>query len=86
MTPPPSGPPMRALDNGYILGIFPEGKSNSTPELLPFHQGIGLFALRSGVPVYPCYLTGTQRGTEMVQAFVRPQQGDVGLRPAGRFV
>jgi 1-acyl-sn-glycerol-3-phosphate acyltransferase len=72
---------MRALDDGYILGIFPEGKIELTPELLPFHQGIGLFALRSGAPVHPCYLTGTQRGTEMVQAFIRPRKAKLAFGP-----
>jgi 1-acyl-sn-glycerol-3-phosphate acyltransferase len=61
---------MRALEDGYILGVFPEGKFATTRELLQFQNGIGLLALKSGAPVYPAYIDGTQRGKGMVQAFV----------------
>jgi 1-acyl-sn-glycerol-3-phosphate acyltransferase len=72
---------MRALEDGYVLGIFPEGKIETTSELLPFHQGIGLLALRSGAPVHPCYLTGTQRGREMVEAFLQPRKAAISFAP-----
>jgi 1-acyl-sn-glycerol-3-phosphate acyltransferase len=63
---------MRALEEGYVLGIFAEGGIATTREMGPFHDGIGLLALRTGAPVFPAYLDGTQRGREMVEAMVRP--------------
>jgi 1-acyl-sn-glycerol-3-phosphate acyltransferase len=60
---------MRALDAGYVLGVFPEGKIESSTDLIPFQNGIGLLALKTGAPVYPAFLDGTQRGQEMIQPF-----------------
>jgi 1-acyl-sn-glycerol-3-phosphate acyltransferase len=60
---------LRALANGQVLGVFPEGRIETSRELLPFHTGIALLAMRSGVPIYPAYLDGTQRGKEMGPAF-----------------
>ena len=60
---------LRALAGGHVLGVFPEGRIETSRELLPFHTGIALLAMRSGAPVYPAYLDGTQRGKEMAPAF-----------------
>jgi 1-acyl-sn-glycerol-3-phosphate acyltransferase len=72
---------MRALADGYVLGIFPEGRIETDGELLPFHPGTGLMALRSGAPVYPAYLTGNQRGREMLEAFWRPANASLSFGP-----
>ncbi|HZK82792.1 MAG TPA: lysophospholipid acyltransferase family protein, partial [Humisphaera sp.] len=56
---------LRALERGQVLGVFPEGKIETTRELLPFQTGIALLAIKANVPVYPAYLDGTQRGKEM---------------------
>ena len=61
---------MRALQAGRILGVFPEGRIETSRELLPFQTGVALLAQKAGVPVYPAYLDGTQRGKEMVQAYL----------------
>lgn len=68
---------MRALENGQLLGIFPEGKIEPTDELLPFQTGVALLALKTDSPVFPAYIDGTQRGLEMVPAFSRRQQATV---------
>lgn len=68
---------MRALENGQLLGIFPEGKIADTPELLPFQTGVALMAMKTGVPVYPVYLDGTQRGKSVVRAFLQSQRARV---------
>ena len=61
---------MRALDSGSLLGVFPEGRIETERQLLPFQSGIGLLALKTGAPVYPVFLDGTQRRREMLEAFV----------------
>ena len=39
--------------------MFPEG-TRSSRELGSFHRGTALIALRTGAPVLPCAITGTQ--------------------------
>ncbi len=48
------------LAKGTPIGLFPEGTTigKSKDELLPFHAGTTLFALRSKVPVIPVFTSG----------------------------
>jgi 1-acyl-sn-glycerol-3-phosphate acyltransferase len=63
---------LRALNDAKVLGIFPEGRIETSRELLPFQTGVAMMAAKTGVPIHPAYLDGTQRGREMLQAFVTP--------------
>jgi len=65
---------LRALDQGRILGIFPEGKIETTRELLPFQTGVALMASRTGVPIFPAYIEGTQRNQSMKQSYILRQE------------
>ena len=54
----------RSLDNGEIVGIFPEGGSHDRPHLLPLKAGCAIMALgamannpRTAVQILPCGLT-----------------------------
>ncbi len=51
----------RLLAEGELLVIFPEGHRSGTGHLLPGHPGTGYIALRTGVPVVPVAITGTER-------------------------
>lgn len=75
----------RALDQGHILGIFPEGRIETTAQILPFQTGTALMALRANVPVYPACIDGTTRNTEMLDAFLYSQRGVVTFGPAVTF-
>jgi len=75
----------RQLDNGRIIGIFPEGKIAATRELLPFQTGVALMAIRSNVPVHPVYLDGTQRNKEMGQAFFQRTRAIISFGPEVEF-
>jgi 1-acyl-sn-glycerol-3-phosphate acyltransferase len=68
---------MRTLHNGQVLGVFPEGRIETSRELLPFQTGVAMLAIKTGVPVFPAYLDGTQRGLEMLPAFFQPQHASV---------
>jgi 1-acyl-sn-glycerol-3-phosphate acyltransferase len=59
------------LEAGGILGIFPEGKIETDGQLLPFQPGILLLATKSGAPIYPMCLEGSQRGRGMLAAYFR---------------
>ena len=39
------------LKSGGTLGLFPEGTRSKTGELLPFHPGVAVIALRTGAPI-----------------------------------
>ncbi len=47
------------LEDGELLGIFPQGTSKQHPER-PFHRGAARLALTTGVPLIPVRLTGTR--------------------------
>jgi 1-acyl-sn-glycerol-3-phosphate acyltransferase len=72
---------LRALEEGYILGVFPEGKIETTREILPFQSGIGFLAIKSGAPVFPAYLDGKQRGREMVASCFLPSEATLAFGP-----
>jgi 1-acyl-sn-glycerol-3-phosphate acyltransferase len=76
---------LRALDDGYVLGVFPEGKIETSRDLLPFQSGIGLLALKSGAPVFPAYLDGTQRQKEMIQAVIQSNNVSLSYGPQIAF-
>jgi 1-acyl-sn-glycerol-3-phosphate acyltransferase len=69
---------MRALNSGYVLGIFPEGKiETDRHSLLPFQTGVAMMALKTGVEVYPAYLEGSQRGRSMLEACLQSQSAKI---------
>jgi 1-acyl-sn-glycerol-3-phosphate acyltransferase len=68
---------MRALHNGQILGVFPEGRISTTGDFLKFQTGVALLAMKTGVPIYPAYLEGSQRNKEMLQACLLPNTAHV---------
>lgn len=72
---------LRALEAGRILGVFPEGKIETSRQLLPFQTGVALMALKANVPVYPAYLDGTQRNKTMLQAFLYPNVATLAFGP-----
>ncbi len=50
---------LRALDEGRIIGIFPEGPFSREGRLVPGQPGVAALALRAGVPVVPAAIAGT---------------------------
>ncbi len=51
---------LRLLFEGRGLVVFPEGTRSKTGELGPGKPGISMMALRSGVPVIPAWIEGSQ--------------------------
>lgn len=77
---------LRALEHGRLLGIFPEGRIEDGDQLLPFQEGVAVMAAKASCDVYPAYLTGTQRGHEIVRACLQPQRAVVNFGPPLPFV
>ena len=67
---------LRALSEGRVLGVFPEGKISPTRgTLLPFQPGVAQMAIKMRSPIYPAYLDGTQCGiTDITPAYLRRQR------------
>jgi 1-acyl-sn-glycerol-3-phosphate acyltransferase len=76
---------LRALREGKLLGLFPEGRISTTHEILPFQSGVAVMATRSGAPVYPAYIDGSQRGRSMAEALLEPQTSQVTFGKAVTF-
>jgi 1-acyl-sn-glycerol-3-phosphate acyltransferase len=72
---------LRALEDGRVLGVFPEGRIEPTRDLLPFHTGVAMMAIRSGAPVYPAHIEGTQRGMDMLPAYLHPNEAVLTFGP-----
>jgi 1-acyl-sn-glycerol-3-phosphate acyltransferase len=75
------------LKKGNILGIFPEGTRSRTRMMAQAHSGMGLIALRTGVPVVPIALWGTEN---LLKKFGAPVMVCVGepivLKPKGKKI
>jgi len=76
---------LRALGDGRVLGIFPEGKIETSRDLLPFQTGVAMLAIRTKVPVCPAYLDGTQRDMSMLRAFFTPNESTISFGPPVQF-
>lgn len=67
---------LRALQEGRVLPIFPEGRI--TPEsgevLGPSQPGAGFLALKAKVPVIPAYLRGTPRTNQVLPSIFTPSR------------
>lgn len=65
---------LRRLEQGELLGVFPEGRLNAASpdeQLLPGGTGVGWLALKSGVPVIPIFIRNAPRSDSMVMSFFR---------------
>ncbi len=61
------------LENGTALGIAPEGTRSTTGVLLEGKPGTVLVALRTGVPIVPVGIAGTEDGMKKLMTFCRPK-------------
>ncbi len=72
---------LRALKEGRLIGLFPEGRIEHDGVMLEFQTGVALLASRAGVPVYPAYLDGSQRRKEMIESLLTPHYCSVAYGP-----
>jgi 1-acyl-sn-glycerol-3-phosphate acyltransferase len=74
----------RILDEGHVLMVFPEGTRSPTGGLQEAKDGLALLALRSGAPILPIGVFGTDRFWPR-GAFIHPG-GRIGLRVGEAFL
>lgn len=70
----PARQALRMLQQGRIVGVFPEGRINTGPGLLPANSGPAWLALRSDCPVIPVFIHGAPQGKSMVRSFLTPSR------------
>lgn len=73
------------LDDGRILGTFPEGTRSPTGRLQKGKEGVTLLAIRTGAPILPVAVWGTERLWPRGAKFLKPG-GHVHLRVGSPFV
>ena len=68
----------RLLAAGWGVILFPEGTRSRSGTIAPFKPGIGLLAVRTGVPVVPVRIEGLHE--ILPPGRVRPRRGQVEVR------
>jgi len=61
-----------AVDRGYSVLVFPEGRHTTDGEMNPFRAGIGLLAQNLGVPVLPVRIDGLFERKQVGKKFAGP--------------
>ncbi|HTW58083.1 MAG TPA: AMP-binding protein [Terriglobales bacterium] len=61
-----------AVDRGYSVLVFPEGRHTTDGKLLPFRAGIGLLAENLGIPVLPMRIDGLFEVKQSGRKFAAP--------------
>jgi 1-acyl-sn-glycerol-3-phosphate acyltransferase len=74
---------LRALKEGKVVPIFPEGKitPSSGERLGDMKSGSAYIAIRSSVPVIPAFIMGTPRTDEIINSLVTPSRACVVFGP-----
>ena len=70
---------LQILQEGRVVGIFPEGPFSVRGRLEPGLPGIALLALRSGVPVVPAGIRGTYEALAGRRGYI-PRRVPIGVR------
>ena len=50
-----------AVENGDVVGIYPEGTRSKNGQINGFHSGVSIIAIRTGAKAYPMYISGRFR-------------------------
>lgn len=75
------------LKRGKVLIIFPEGTRSKTQMMGKAHSGIGMIALRAGVPVVPVAIWGSENALRKFGARVTVSYGEpMVFKPKGNKV
>jgi 1-acyl-sn-glycerol-3-phosphate acyltransferase len=72
------------LKRGKVLIIFPEGHRSETRQMIPANAGVGMIALRAGVPIVPVAVCGSEYALKKFRPRVTITYGEpLILQPKG---
>jgi long-chain acyl-CoA synthetase len=74
-----------AVDRGYSLLVFPEGRHTVDGKMNPFRAGIGLLANNLGIPVLPMRIVGLFEVKQAGRKFAKPGEVSVRIGKPVRF-
>lgn len=74
-----------AVDRGYSVLVFPEGRHTTTGEMNPFRSGIGLLAQNLAIPVLPMRIDGLYEIKQAGKKFAAPHKISVHIGKPIRF-
>lgn len=60
------------LEEGFLVGMFPEGSRSAGDEVARFHPGFLAIVRRSRAPIYPVGIAGADRAMPPGAWFIRP--------------
>ena len=73
---------IRYVDQGGLVGLFPEGKLNTTDQvLLPGRLGAALIALKARAAVVPCYIHGSPYNGSILGCLFMPAKVEIRIGP-----
>ena len=72
---------IRILEQGEPLVVFPEGTRRTGPAIEDLHDGTAYMAMRTGVPIIPTAVGGTERAMAKGQIFPRPVKVHILIGP-----
>jgi long-chain acyl-CoA synthetase len=68
----------QAVDRGYSILVFPEGRHTVDGKINPFRTGVGLLAKNLNIPVLPMKIVGLFEVKQTGRKFARP--GKIAVR------
>lgn len=69
---------IRLVTEGGVVGMLPEGRINMSEDfMLPVRPGVGLVAIKAGVPVIPCYIHGAPYRRTVASPLFMPARVEV---------
>jgi len=74
-----------AVDRGYSILVFPEGRHTTDGKMRPFRAGVGLLANNLAIPVLPMRICGLFELKQAGKKFARPGQIQVKIGPLVQF-
>ena len=74
-----------AVDRGYSVLVFPEGRHTTDGTMNPFRAGIGLLAENLGIPVLPMRIEGLFEVKQAGKKFVKPYTISVRIGQPKKF-
>ncbi|HWL92287.1 MAG TPA: MFS transporter, partial [Phycisphaerae bacterium] len=72
---------LRHLQHGKVLGIFPQGRIQNPAGPIEVREGVGMLALRSGVPVIPAHISGLRFSDSIIAPIFRRHRAVVRYGP-----